>query len=61
VIPDAVAAAIQGALDANPTAERSSLGRLIARELRREGWSVVAPVTGRPTTTAVDGPSEVTR
>ena len=44
MIPDAVAAAIQGVLDSNPAADRTSLGRLIVRELRRDGWQIAAPI-----------------
>jgi len=55
-VPDAIGALIQGVLDANPTADRSALGRLVVRELRRDGWLVVAP-TGRPSSPAVDGSS----
>lgn len=52
-IPDAVAAAIQGVLDDHPAVERSALGRLIVRELSRDGW-VVSAVPSRATTGAVD-------
>ncbi|WP_035796367.1 hypothetical protein [Kitasatospora mediocidica] len=57
MIPDAVVAAVQATVDANPDTDRAALGRLIVAELRRDGWQVVAPGVGRSSKTAVDGPS----
>ena len=57
MIPDAAEAAMQAFVDANPDVDRAALGRLIARELRRDGWQVVAPVVGRSRNTPINRPS----
>lgn len=58
MIPDAAEAAMQAYVDANPDVDRSMLGRLMARDLREQGWQVVAPVVvGRSRNGPIDRPS----
>jgi hypothetical protein len=55
-MPPAALAVIAAVVEEHRYAEPGHLVRLIAAELRREGWQISAPGAGRPTKVAVPAP-----